>query len=146
MIVWGTPSVPQIYGPGIGGWKEQMDFYCAGTLWGDCAEPTLRSKSSSVSWTVLLWPSFIKGCAQITPERQRVLVKVFPSYDYIFQDSEEKLQLISRSQVKRFQNHSSLKNRPANFFQECIYIQYRSKVWTHFFSFFKTAVEIRPVG
>jgi len=25
-------------------------------------------------------------------------------------------------------------------------IQYRSKVWTHFFSFFKTAVEIGPVG
>jgi len=25
-------------------------------------------------------------------------------------------------------------------------LQYRSKVWTHFFSFFKTAVEIGPVG
>jgi len=25
-------------------------------------------------------------------------------------------------------------------------VQYRSKVWTHFFSFFKTAVEIGPVG
>jgi len=25
-------------------------------------------------------------------------------------------------------------------------IQYRSKVWTHFFSFFKTAVEIGPAG
>ena len=25
-------------------------------------------------------------------------------------------------------------------------IEYRSKVWTHFFSFFKTAVEIGPVG
>jgi len=28
----------------------------------------------------------------------------------------------------------------------CIEVQYRSKVWTHFFSFFKTAVEIGPVG
>ena len=27
-----------------------------------------------------------------------------------------------------------------------IALQYRSKVWTHFFSFFKTAVEIGPVG
>jgi len=27
-----------------------------------------------------------------------------------------------------------------------IYTQYLSKVWTHFFSFFKTAVEIGPVG
>ena len=26
------------------------------------------------------------------------------------------------------------------------HLQYRSKVWTHFFSFFKTAVEIGPVG
>ena len=26
------------------------------------------------------------------------------------------------------------------------HVQYRSKVWTHFFSFFKTAVEIGPVG
>jgi len=64
--------------------------------------------------------SFLKGCAQITPERQRVLVKVCLSYDYIFQASEEKAQRISRSQVKRLQNHNSLKNRPANFFQKCI--------------------------
>jgi len=27
-----------------------------------------------------------------------------------------------------------------------MHLQYRSKVWTHFFSFFKTAVEIGPVG
>ena len=30
-------------------------------------------------------------------------------------------------------------------FVRLIGIQYRSKVWTHFFSFFKTAVEIGPV-
>jgi len=46
--------------------------------------------------------SCLKGCAQITPERQRVLVKVFPPYHYIFQASEEKAQFISRFQVKRF--------------------------------------------
>jgi len=81
----------------------------------------LEAKARLIAGQYCFDPSFLKGCAQITPERQRVLVKVFPCYDYIFQASEEKAQLILRSQVKRFQNHSSLKNRPANFFQECIY-------------------------
>ena len=81
----------------------------------------LEAKARLIAGQYFFDPSFLKGCAQITPERQRVLVKVFPSYDYIFQASEEKAQLISQSQVKRFQNHSSLKNSPANFFHECIY-------------------------
>ena len=79
----------------------------------------LVEKARLIAGQYFFDPSFLKGCAQITPERQRVLVKIFLPYDYIFQASEEKVQLISRSQVKRFQNHSSLKNRPANFFQEC---------------------------
>jgi len=79
----------------------------------------LEAKARLIAGQYFFEPSFLKGCAQITPERQRVLVKVFPSYDYIFQASEGKAHLILRSQVKRFQNHSSLKNRPAIFFQEC---------------------------
>ena len=61
VIVWGIPSSPEIYGPGMGGWKEQMNFFCAGTLRGDCAEPTPRSKSLSDSWTVLFWHLVSKG-------------------------------------------------------------------------------------
>jgi len=78
----------------------------------------LEAKARLIAGRYFFDPSFLKGCAQITPECQRVLVKVFPSYHYIFQASEEKAEFISRSQVKRFRNHSSLKNRPANFFQE----------------------------
>jgi len=47
----------------------------------------LEAKARLIAGQYFFDPSFLKGCAQITPERQRVLVKVFPSYDYIFQAS-----------------------------------------------------------
>ena len=89
---------------------------------------SLRQEGNSrlIAGQFFFHPSFLKGCTQVTPEHQRVLVKVFSSYDYIYQASEGNAQRILRSQVKRFQNHSSLKNRPAIFFPGvyvCMYIQ-----------------------
>ena len=89
----------------------------------------LEAKARLIAGHSFFDPSFLKGCAQITPERQRVLVKNFPSYDYIFQALEGKSQLISRSHVKRSQNHSGLKNRLANFSRsvDCSHTPHRMK-------------------
>jgi len=102
--------------------RNRWSFIVLGRCEGIVLSLRLEAKARLIAGQYFFEPSFLKGCAQITPERRRVLVKVFPSYNYIFQASEEKAQLISRSQVRRFQYHSSLKNRLAIFSRSvCIY-------------------------
>jgi len=113
----GLPQFLKFTGREWGVERNRWIFIVLGRCEGIVLSLRREAKARLIAGQYFFDPSFLKGCAQITPERQRVLVKVSPSYDYIFQASEEKAQLFSRSQVKRFQNHSSLKNRPANFFQ-----------------------------
>jgi len=110
--------------------RNRWIFIVLGRCEGIVLSLRLEAKARLIAGQYFFDPSFLKGCAQITTECQRVLVKVFPSSDYIFQASEEKAQLISRSQVNGSKITAVWKIVPLIFSRSvCLYPAFLMRLW-----------------